>query len=84
MAAVSVKRSIGYNLFCLYFFIDFQPCCLFQLFPSYQAYISEPSHLAHLHSSQTRNNAFSMSAQIRQVSSFTYYEFLLIVLIFYT
>lgn len=36
------------------------------LFPSYQAYISEPSHLAHLQSNQTRNNAFSMSAQIRQ------------------
>lgn len=36
------------------------------LFPSYQAYVSEPSHLAHLHSTQTRNNSFSMSTQIRQ------------------
>ena len=39
----------------------------FQLFPSYQAYVSEPAHLAHLQSSQSRNNAFSMSGQIRQV-----------------
>lgn len=36
------------------------------LFPSYQAYVSEPAHLAHLQSSQSRNNAFSMSGQIRQ------------------
>jgi len=36
------------------------------LFPSYQAYISEPAHLAHLQSNQTRNNAFSMSTQLRQ------------------
>ena len=52
----------------VYFFISNVFFFIFQLFPSYQAYISEPSHLAHLQSSQTRNNAFSMSAQIRQVS----------------
>ncbi|KXJ28409.1 PAN2-PAN3 deadenylation complex subunit Pan3 [Exaiptasia diaphana] len=34
--------------------------------PSYHAVVSEPAHLAHLQNNQTRNNAFSMSAQLRQ------------------
>ncbi|KAK3752608.1 hypothetical protein QZH41_018813, partial [Actinostola sp. cb2023] len=36
------------------------------ILPSYHAVVSEPAHLAHLQNNQTRNNAFSMSAQLRQ------------------
>ena len=70
----SVKSLCNKNMWVGFLGIYLVTDCLFkyhQLMPSQQVYEGEPSHLAHLQNNQTKNNTFSMSAQIRQVSKNT-------------